>query len=56
MTARSQQAGNGVAKRAWRTPALTEEAIADVTMNHLNSPGDDGSDQFGGAYVNTGLS
>jgi hypothetical protein len=57
MTASSHQNGNGVAKRAaWRAPSLTEDAIADVTLNQLASPGDDGSDVFGPPYDTTGLS
>lgn len=57
MTATSHQGGSSLAKRAtWRTPSLTEDAIADVTMNQLASPGDDGSDQFGPPYDLTGLS
>lgn len=55
MTATSHQTGI-VAKRAeWRTPSLTEDSIADITMNHVASPGDDGLDQFPG-YETTGLS
>jgi hypothetical protein len=54
MTASSHQNGSSVAKRAvWRTPSLTEDAIADITMNQLNSPGDDGSDL---TYPSTGNS
>lgn len=57
MTATSHHDGNSFAKRAaWRTPSLTEDAIADVTMNQAASPGDDGSDQFGPPYDTTGLS
>jgi len=45
MTASGQQPGEIVTKRPqWRTPSLTEDAIADVTMNQSNSPGDDGLD------------
>ncbi|MDB5674881.1 MAG: hypothetical protein JWM65_1863 [Sphingomonas bacterium] len=56
MTATSHQGGSSFAKRAeWRTPSLTEDAIADITMNQENSPGDDGLDQFPG-YETTGNS
>lgn len=60
MTASSHQTGKGVAKRAaWRTPTLTEDAIADVTMNAYPAPGDDGIDKFvyiDPHYANYGLS
>ncbi|HSI19034.1 MAG TPA: hypothetical protein VK980_14770 [Sphingomonas sp.] len=56
MTASSHQSGSSFARRApWRTPSLTEDAIADITMNQENSPGDDGLDQFVG-YETTGNS
>jgi hypothetical protein len=57
MTA-SQQTGSSLAKRAlWRTPSLTEDAIADITMNQSNSPGDDGLDSISFPnYVTTGNS
>jgi hypothetical protein len=56
MTASSHQTGKGFAKRAeWRTPSLTEDSIADITMNQENSPGDDGFDQYVG-YETTGNS
>lgn len=55
MTASSHDTGNAIAKRAvWHTPSLTEDAIADVTMNQSASPGDDGSDANG--YPSFGLS
>ena len=55
MTASSHQSGS-VAKRAvWSTPSFTEDAIADVTLNQENSPGDDNLDQFAG-YESTGNS
>jgi hypothetical protein len=57
MTASGHQTGSNAAKRAaWRTPSLTEDAIADVTLNQLASPGDDGSDIFGPPYDTTGNS
>ena len=41
----------------WRTPVLIEDEIADLTQNTANRPGDDGFDQFGGAYyLATGIS
>lgn len=50
----SSHENESIAKRAvWRTPSLTEDAIADITMNQLSSPGDDGSDA---TYPSTGLS
>jgi len=56
MTASSHQGGSSFAKRAkWQTPSLTEDAIADITMNQENSAGDDGNDQFAG-YESTGNS
>lgn len=55
MTA-NQQTGSSPAKRAkWRTPSLTEDAIADITMNQSNSAGDDGLDASPG-YSTTGNS
>ena len=54
MTASSHENGSSVAKRAvWRTPSLTEDAIADITLNQSKSPGDDGSDA---TYPTFGLS
>ena len=60
MTATRHQSGNIANGRpAWRTPTLTEDAIADVTMNFYPAPGDDGIDQFANIdphYANYGLS
>jgi hypothetical protein len=60
MTASSHQTGSSATRRTtWRTPTLTEDAIADVTMNAYPAPGDDGIDQFvfiDPHYANYGLS
>lgn len=57
MTATSHQSGSIAAKRtAWRTPTLTEDTIADITMNQALSPGDDGFDKYGAPYDTSGLS
>lgn len=56
MTASGQQPGEIVTKRPqWRTPLLTEDAIADVTQNQAASPGSDGFDASP-AYVTYGPS
>lgn len=60
MTASSHKSGSSFAKRTpWRTPSLTEDAIADITMTAYPAPGDDGIDQFvtlDPHYANYGLS
>jgi hypothetical protein len=60
MTARGQQPGETMTRRPqWRTPSLTEDTIADLTMNAYPAPGDDGIDKFAYIdphYANYGLS
>jgi hypothetical protein len=36
--------GVGLPRPKWRTPMLTEDAVADVTMNVSSVPGSDGYD------------
>lgn len=54
MSAQPTTAESG-ARPKWRTPTLTEDAIADVTMNVSNVPGSDGYDASPG-YSTSGNS
>lgn len=47
--------GGGAPRPKWRTPMLTEDAVADVTMNVSNVPGSDGYDASPG-YATSGNS
>ena len=44
---------DGALRPKWRTPMLTEDAVADVTMNVSNVPGSDGYDASPG-YASSG--
>ena len=43
----------GELRPKWRTPRMTEDAVADVTMNVSNVPGSDGYDASPG-YLTSG--
>ncbi len=45
----------GAQRPVWRTPTLSDDGIADVTLGTYNRPGDDGLDSSPG-YLTTGLS
>jgi hypothetical protein len=53
MTTSNHENGSVAKRTAWRTPSLTEDAIADITLNVIIAPGDDGSDL---TYPNSGNS